>query len=198
MLAAEQDIDLAVAAARDAFDHGPWPKTSPEDRIAVIEKFNSIHRSHATELAGLITAENGAPIWFTGMLQHAVTEQTNAFLRAAKSFTWESRQPSATGGTNLIRRESVGVVAAIIPWSAPQQSALVKMIPALLAGCTVVFKPMPATALDGIALGELFKEAGLPDGALNIVPAEREVSEYLVRHPGIDEISFTGSTRAGQ
>jgi len=198
VLAAELDIDLAVSAARDAFDKGPWPKTSPEDRIAVIENFNRIHSTYTAELAALTTAENGAPIWFTGMLQEALTEQTNAYLRAARTFAWETQRPSATGGTNMIRREAVGVVAAIIPWNAPQQSALVKIIPALLAGCTVVFKPTPATALDGIALGELFRQAGLPEGALNIVPAEREVSAYLVSHPDVDKIAFTGSTRAGR
>ena len=198
VLAERADIDLAVAEARNAFDNGQWPKTSPEERQVIIEKFNEIHSTYAAELAALTTAENGSPIWFTGMLQQALAEQTNAYVRAAKTFEWESSQPSAAGGTNLIRREPIGVVAAIIPWNAPQQSALVKIIPALLAGCTVVFKPTPATALDGIALGELFKQAGLPEGVLSIVPAGREVSEYLVSHPGVDKIAFTGSTYAGQ
>ncbi|WP_158796431.1 aldehyde dehydrogenase [Pedobacter sp. L105] len=198
VLAEQADIDLAVAAARKAFDQGPWPKTTPEERQALITKFNEIHSTHTAELAALTTAENGSPIWFTGMLQQALAEQTNAYLRAAKAFEWESTQPAASGGTNVIRREPVGVVAAIIPWNAPQQSALVKIIPALLAGCTVVFKPTPETSLDGIALGELFKQAGLPDGVLSIVPAGREVSEYLVSHAGVDKIAFTGSTRAGQ
>jgi acyl-CoA reductase-like NAD-dependent aldehyde dehydrogenase len=97
-----------------------------------------------------------------------------------------------------VRREPAGVVAAIIPWNAPQQSALVKLVPALLAGNTVILKPSPETALDGIRLGELFVQAGLPEGVLSVLPADREVSQYLVGHTGVDKIAFTGSTVAGR
>jgi acyl-CoA reductase-like NAD-dependent aldehyde dehydrogenase len=97
-----------------------------------------------------------------------------------------------------VRREPVGVVAAVIPWNAPHQSALVKVIPALLAGCTVILKPSPETALDGLLLGELFTEAGFPEGVVSILPAGRETSEYLISHPGIDKVAFTGSTAAGR
>src|SRR4029077_13043344 len=90
------------------------------------------------------------------------------------------------------------VVAAVIPWNAPQQSALVKLIPALLAGNTAILKPSPETALDGVRLGELLADAGLPDGVISVLPAGRAVSEYLVGHLGVDKVAFTGSTVAGR
>lgn len=198
VLASNEDVDKAVAIARKTFDSGIWSEKTPEERQEVIARFNEIHKEYAQEFGELITAENGSSITFTTMLQQSLVEQTNVYLRAAKDFEWEVNKQTVMGGNVLVRREPVGVVAAIIPWNAPQQSALVKLIPALLAGCTVIFKPTPETALNGIALGELFKEAGLPDGVLSILPADREVSSYLVTKPDIDKIAFTGSTRAGQ
>src|SRR5213078_1462594 len=97
-----------------------------------------------------------------------------------------------------VRREPVGVVAAIIPWNVPLFIAINKLIPALLAGCTVILKPAPETPIDALWLGALFTEAGLPEGVLSVLPADREVSEYLVTHPGIDKVSFTGSVAAGK
>lgn len=197
ILACEADIDNAVNAAEKAFKSGAWPKMKPEERQEIIERFVQLHHEYVNEFACLITKENGSPIWFTAMLQGVMKLQSETYLRAAKNVQWELREPTYSG-ERLIRREAAGVVAAIIPWNVPQQSALVKIIPAMLAGCTVVLKPAPATALDGLALGELFKAAGLPDGVLNIVPADREVGEYLVSHPKVDKITFTGSTAAGK
>jgi aldehyde dehydrogenase (NAD+) len=198
VLASKADIDKAAAIARKTFDSGIWSEKMPEERQAVIKRFNEIHKQYAQEFAELTTKENASSVGFTSLLQQSLEEQTNAYLRAAEKFDWEVEKLGAMNSHLIIRREPVGVVAAIIPWNAPQQSALVKLIPALLAGCTVIFKPTPETALDGIALGELFKEAGLPDGVLSILPADREVSEYLVGKPEVDKIAFTGSTRAGQ
>jgi aldehyde dehydrogenase (NAD+) len=95
-------------------------------------------------------------------------------------------------------REPVGVVAAVIPWNAPQLVTSIKLAPALLAGCTVVLKPAPETPLDAYLLAEMLQQAGVPDGVVNILPADREVSEYLVTHPGVDKVAFTGSTVAGR
>lgn len=198
VLAAKEDVDKAVSIARKTFDSGIWSEKTPQERQSVIRRFNEIHKQYAQEFATLVTKENASSITFTAPLQQSLEEQTNAYLRAAEKFDWEVKKQGAMNSQLLIRREPIGVVAAIIPWNAPQQSALVKIIPALLAGCTVVFKPTPETALDGIALGELFKEAGLPNGTLSILPADREVSEYLVGKPEVDKIAFTGSTRAGQ
>jgi acyl-CoA reductase-like NAD-dependent aldehyde dehydrogenase len=204
------DVDRAVAAAREAFDHGPWPHVAPEERQRIVKRFNELHAARTTELASLITSENGSPIWFTGLAQASLAGLTDAFLTTARDYPWEERLDTSTGPAiiggpagdgdpyTLVRREPVGVVAAIIPWNAPHQSALVKLIPALLAGCTVVLKPSPETAVDGVLLGEIFAEAGFPDGVVSILPADREVSEYLVAHPGVDKIAFTGSTAAGR
>lgn len=171
---------------------------TPGERQAVIARFSELHAARAEELAALVTSENGSAIWFTRWTHTALAEQTSAYLRAAESFGWEERlDPSGASGT-VVRREPVGVVAAVIPWNAPHQSALVKMVPALLAGCTVVLKASPETALDALVLGEIFAEAGFPDGVVSILPADRETSEYLVSHPGIDKIAFTGSTTVGR
>ncbi|MFJ6982974.1 MULTISPECIES: aldehyde dehydrogenase [unclassified Streptomyces] len=192
------DVDAAVAAARRAFDEGPWPRLSPAERRAVVARFDALHAARAEEIAALITAENGTPAWFTRSLQGALAEQTGAYLRASEGFGWEEEVTSPSGARSLVRREPVGVVAAVIPWNAPHQSALVKVVPALLAGCTVVLKPAQETPLDGLLLGELFTEAGFPEGVVSVLPADRETSEYLVAHPGVDKVAFTGSTRAGR
>ncbi|MET9044997.1 aldehyde dehydrogenase [Streptomyces sp. NPDC004362] len=196
--AAPADVDAAVAGARKAFDKGPWPTMRPEERRALVARFDELHAARAGEIAALITAENGTPAWFTQSLQTAVAEQTAAYLRAADRFGWEEETVGPTGAKTMLRREPVGVVAAVIPWNAPHQSALAKMIPALLAGCTVVLKVATETPLDGLMLGELFSEAGFPEGVVSILPADRETSEYLVTHPDVDKIAFTGSTRAGR
>ncbi|GHH73535.1 aldehyde dehydrogenase [Streptomyces sulfonofaciens] len=194
------DVDRAVRAAREAFDNGPWPRMSAAERARVIARFSELHAARADEIADLTTAENGSARWFTGWTTKALSEQTAAFLRAADSFAWEEdiSRATAEGTRTLVRREPVGVVAAVIPWNAPHQSALVKLVPALLAGCTAVLKASPETALSTLLLGELFNEAGLPEGVLSILPADRETSEYLVSHPGVDKIAFTGSTAAGR
>jgi acyl-CoA reductase-like NAD-dependent aldehyde dehydrogenase len=194
--ASPADIDTAVAAARAAFDQGPWPRMTPVERQAVVKRFNALHAARANEIAALITSENGTPNWFTNGLQHSLAEQTNAYVRSAESLQWEETLNDGKGP--IIRRESVGVVAAVIPWNAPNQSALAKLIPALLAGCTVILKASPETSLDALLLGEIFAEAGFPEGVVSIVPAGRETSEYLISHPGVDKIAFTGSTGAGR
>lgn len=192
------DIDLAVSAARQAFDAGPWPRLSPAERQAVLKKFSELHAAAANDIATLISRENGTPISGTIGLQQGIVPQNQAYLEAAAAFPWEERRPAFIKGDSIWRREPLGVVAAIIPWNAPHQSALVKLFPALLAGCSVILKLAPETGLDGHLLGELFNEAGLPEGVLSIVTAERETSEYLVKHPGVDKIAFTGSTGAGK
>ncbi|KIF73322.1 aldehyde dehydrogenase [Streptomyces sp. 150FB] len=196
--AAPADIDLAVAAAREAFDHGPWPLLSPAERQAVIARFDALHAARNDETAALISAENGAPRWFTHWAQTALSEQTGAYLRAAASFGWEEPADPSGASRTLVRREPIGVIAAVIPWNAPHQSALVKIIPALLAGNTVVLKASPENSLSVLLLGEIAAEAGIPEGVLSILPADRETSEYLVSHPGVDKIAFTGSTAAGR
>lgn len=191
---APADIDKAVSAAREAFDHGPWPRMTPEVRQEIVARFTKLRGERAEDAAALISAENGAPLWFTKWGAPALDRQAAAYLDAAKDFGWEETLPSKA----VVRREPIGVVAAVIPWNSPYMAATVKMIPALLAGCTVVLKASPENSLSILRLAESFAAAGFPDGVVSIIPADRETSEHLVAHPGVDKIAFTGSTAAGR
>jgi betaine-aldehyde dehydrogenase len=193
------DIDAAVAAARAAFDSGPWPRMSPAERIAVVEAFSLLYASRLDEMAEIITTEIGAPISFSRLAQApAPWMQIEAFLAIAREYAWEETRPGALGADVLVRREPVGVVAAIPPWNVPQFTTMSKVIPAILAGNTVVVKPAPESPLDCYLMAELLVEAGLPNGVVNIVAGGREVGAHLVAHPGVDKVAFTGSTAAGR
>lgn len=197
-LATKEDMEKAVKVAKETFDSKIWWGKSVEERIEVIKKFQIIHNEYAASFAEMITIENGSSINFNKLLQEQfIPAVINSILDDAKSFDWEISNDNPDGSTILIVREPVGVVAAIIPWNAPQQSAIGKIIPALLAGNSVILKPTPETAIDALALGDLLNEAGLPKGVLSILPANREESAYLTSLPEIDKIAFTGSTGAG-
>ena len=193
------DMDAAVAAAREAFDHGPWPRMSPDERIEVVSRLSALYAAKLDDMATLISTEMGSPISFSKLAQApAPWMQIEAFISIARDFPWEATRSGALGGDVLVRHEPVGVVAAIPPWNVPQFTILSKLIPALLTGCTIVIKPAPETPLDTYLLGELLIEAGVPEGVVSIVAGGREVGEYLVRHPSIDKVAFTGSTAAGR
>ncbi|MET3650274.1 aldehyde dehydrogenase [Phyllobacterium ifriqiyense] len=197
-MATKEDIDLAVASARDAFLNGPWAKATPAERVAVMKRFFDLYEARSEEFALFLSREMGAPLWFTRSVQNMIRDQSNAYFSAAQSYPWIEERTAYPSGKGIWIREPIGVVAAIIPWNAPHQVALAKLYPALIAGCSVVLKLAPETAVDGHFLGELFTEAGLPDGVLSILAADREVSEHLVRHEGVDKIGFTGSTVTGR
>lgn len=196
--ASRADVDRAVAAARTAFDEGPWPRASLEERLAVVTRVKDGIGARHEELARTISAQNGTPYTTSVMMQAlAALMVWDANLAIARDFPHEERRAGALGPL-LVRREPVGVVAAVVPWNVPQFTAAAKLAPALLAGCTAVLKVSPETPLDSYVLAEICRDAGLPDGVLSIVPADREVSEYLVGHPGVDKVSFTGSVAAGK
>ena len=133
------DIDAAVAAARLAFDEGPWPRTSPEERIEVVQNFANLYAGRMEEMGHLITTEMGSPASFSQLAQApAPWMMIEAFLTVARAFPWEETRPGALGTDVIVRREPVGVVAAIPPWNVPQFTTISKVVPALLAGCTVV------------------------------------------------------------
>ena len=193
------DIDAAVAAARQAFDHGPWPRMTPQERIDVVQAFSMLYAGKLAEMADLITLEMGAPTSFSNLAQSpAPWMQIEAFLGIAREYPWEEARAGVLGAPVVVRREPVGVVAAIPPWNVPQFTIMSKVVPAILAGCTVVVKPAPETPLDTYLMAELLQEAGVPAGVVNIVAGGREVGEHLVSHPGIDKVAFTGSTAAGR
>ncbi|ROZ52930.1 aldehyde dehydrogenase [Rhodococcus sp. WS1] len=192
------DIDAAVTAARTALETGPWSRSTVEDRIAVLQRLSSLFERNEDLLATLVTDEMGCPITLSTTLQsRGPRNNIDNYIDVARTYPFTSLTRSSNGNA-LVVREPVGVVAAVIPWNAPQLVATQKIIPALLAGCTVILKPSPETPLDSYLLAEMVAEAGFPDGVVNIVPADRDVSEYLVSHPGVDKVTFTGSTAAGR
>jgi aldehyde dehydrogenase (NAD+) len=195
----EADIDRAVAVARDAFDNGPWPRMTPAERLEILGRFAGIYASRLDEMAEVITTEMGSPISFSKVGQSPPPLLIlNAMLAVGAAYEWEDTRAGVFGGNVIVRREPVGVVGAIAPWNVPQFTAMSKLAPALVAGCTIVLKPSPETPLDGMLMAEMLTEAGVPKGVVSIVPAGREVGEHLVRHPGVDKIAFTGSTAVGR
>lgn len=197
--AGPDDVDHAVGAARQAFDDGPWPRLSPAERAGYMRRLAAalIAREEALDAAWI--AQVGVPV---GMAQGS-TRGTCGLLEyyagLAESYAWEDVRPSNGFMSKIavVVREPVGVVAAIAPWNGPFGSMLIKLAPALAAGCTIVMKPSPETPLEAFLIAEAVEEAGLPPGVVNLLPADREVSERLVRHPGIDKVAFTGSSAAG-
>uniref|UniRef100_A0AAU2VA18 Aldehyde dehydrogenase n=1 Tax=Streptomyces sp. NBC_00003 TaxID=2903608 RepID=A0AAU2VA18_9ACTN len=196
--ASRADVDRAVAAARRAFDEGPWARATPEERIEVVSRIKDAILARHEEIARSISSQNGSPYSWSVLAQALGAMMVwDSAITVARQFSYEERRSGALGPI-LVRREPVGVVAAVVPWNVPQFVAAAKLGPALLTGCSVILKPSPETPLDSYILGEIAAEAGLPEGVLSILPADREVSEYLVGHPGIDKVSFTGSVAAGK
>jgi aldehyde dehydrogenase (NAD+) len=192
------DMDRAVAAAREAFDNGPWPRMDPAERSAAVGRLADIYETRLGDFAEMITQEMGSPITFSRIAQAPQPQMMlSYFADLGKSFTWEDERPGLFGPVT-VRREPVGVVAAIVPWNVPQFTIMTKLPAALVAGCTVVVKPAPETPLDAYLLAELIEQTELPPGVVNIVPAGREVGEHLVSHPQVDKVAFTGSTAAGR
>ena len=198
--AAEADVDAAVAAARRAFDDpGGWSQWEPEARGAAILRLATELEARGQEMAERVSAQNGMPISIATMLEGGfpvIVLRYIAGLLDGASF--EEERPGFLGGTNIVRREPIGVVGAIVPWNYPQTLAAFKYAPALAAGCTVVMKPSPETVLDAFLLAEAVEAAGIPAGVINIVPGGREIGAYLVEHRDVDKVAFTGSTAAGR
>jgi betaine-aldehyde dehydrogenase len=195
----EADMDRAVEAARLAFDEGPWPRMSPAERAAFMRRFGEGLLARSAELAHAWTNEIGA---LHGMAQYgayAGKANLDQYAAMADTFEFEERRtPSMGGGRALLVREPVGVVAGIIPWNAPLNLATIKLAPAMLAGCAFILKSSPETPIEAYIMAEVAEEIGLPPGVFNVVTADRGASEHLVRNPGVDKVTFTGSTAAGR
>ena len=197
--ATEADIDRAVDAAKRArADPSGWSAWSADERALAMEQLAAAIERRGEEMAQLIAREVGTPIEVArGSSAQYAARLLRFFAGVARSLDLESRRPALAGHT-LVRREPVGVVALIVPWNYPVSLACFKLAPALASGSTAVLKPSPETGLDSYLLADAVAEAGFPPGVINIVPAGREVGAYLVAHPGIDKVSFTGSTEAGR
>src|SRR5947209_5657755 len=194
------DIDVAVRSARAAFeDPSGWSSWSTEDRAQALERLAGALGSRGEEIAHRVSLQNGMPISLALQIEAvfpSVLAQYYAGL-IRQTAPQEDRQ-GLLGGTIHVLRKPVGVVGAIVPWNYPQTLAMFKLAPLIAAGCTVVMKPSPETVLDSLLLAEAILEAGLPAGVVNIVPAGREVGAYLVEHPDVDKIAFTGSSASGR
>ncbi|GAB2962289.1 aldehyde dehydrogenase [Amycolatopsis acidiphila] len=198
--ASERDVDRAVAAARVAFDDpGGWSSWPAARRAEAMRRLAAALESRGAEIVERVSGQNGMP--------RVIGEQLEAMFPATllryyadmvENAATEETRPGLFGGNTLVTRTPAGVVGAIIPWNFPQALAGFKLAPALAAGCTVVIKPSPETVLDSYLLAEAIEEAGIPHGVVSIVPGGREIGAYLVAHPQVDKIAFTGSTAAGR
>jgi len=198
-MAGPTDVDRAVAAARAAVDEGPWPRLDPAERIDAVRRLAAAYGERRREMAELITAEMGSPISFSKLAQATLpATMLSAFADVAAAHDWESVRRGYFGQDVTLRKEPVGVVAAVVPWNMPQFSIVVKLAPALLAGCAVVLKPAPETPLDALLLAEMIDGLGLPPGVVSVLPGDGAVGAHLVAHPGVDKVAFTGSTAAGR
>lgn len=197
--ASEADMDAAVAAARAAFDDGPWPRLSPAERAAWLVRFGEALAPRLPEVARAWVDQIGSLAGIAPYVVGAGHFWFGYYANLAAQWPFEEpRSPFDGHGSACVVREPVGVVAAIAPWNNPFGIMTGKLAPALLAGCTVIMKPAPETPLEAYLIAEAAESIGLPPGVVNLVPAEREAADFLVRHPGIDKVSFTGSVAAGR
>ena len=194
----DADMDAAVAAARHAFDHGPWARTGPAQRIAAFRRMIDQLEPRVPEVARAWTAQMGGLASFAGAMHAGSVLALKQIAGFAESFAFVEQRPSMAAACALVVHEPVGVVAAIAPWNAPFGIMANKVAYALLTGCTVIMKPSPETPLEAYLIAEAAEAAGIPPGVINLVPAHRAASDHLVCNPGVDKVSFTGSTLAGQ
>ena len=193
----EADVDLAVAAARHALKNSAWATSTPAERGAALSRFADALEKRGPQLAQAVSMQNGMPITMSEQLESGfVVAMLRYYAGLANNLQTEESRPSPLGSTTLVRRDPIGVVAAIVPWNFPVALAVFKIAPALVAGCTVVVKPSHGTVLDCFVLAAAAEEAGFPPGVINWVPGR--LGSYLVSHPGVDKVAFTGSTAAGR
>jgi len=194
------DIDLAVAAARKAFDSGVWSGMKPYDRQAILLKFADLVEKHHDEIARLDTLDMGAPVTRMQANRRRAVGMIRYYAGLATSLHGETIDNSLPGEfVSYTLKEPVGVVGAIIPWNGPHGATIWKIAPALAAGCTVVLKPAEEAPLSPLWLGEVLMEAGIPPGVVNVVPGYGETAgAALAAHPDVDKVAFTGSSFTGQ
>ncbi|HYA67449.1 MAG TPA: aldehyde dehydrogenase [Acidimicrobiales bacterium] len=193
------DVARAAAAAREAFDQGPWPTLRHAERADYLRQLGKAIADRAESLGQIWPRESGALYSAALAAGQFAALPFDAYAALADTFPFEERaQPTMGGVFGLLVREPVGVVGAIIPWNAPLSLISHKIGPALLAGCTVVLKLSPEAPGEGYLVAEAAQAIGLPPGVLNVITAERDVSELLVRDPNVDKLTFTGSTATGR
>jgi aldehyde dehydrogenase (NAD+) len=194
------DVEVAVTAARKAFDAGPWPQLSPAERAAAMVRLAAALEARAEDTARLVTAEMGMPIRLSRrnnvMIPCGIIRYYAALARDMS--TEEMREAVSFAGRTMVRREPVGVAAVVASWSYPLILAFCQLAPALAAGCTIVLKPAAETSLSGYILAEAFEAADFPPGVFNLVTGTGQVAEMLAAHPGVDIVAVAGPTSAGR
>jgi betaine-aldehyde dehydrogenase len=192
------DIDRAVTAARQALDRGEWAATPPKERAVVIRRLAEALSSRAAEVGPLITAEMGSPASFAMTAQaHGPSVKLTGFAELAERFPFSETRPGLVGPC-VIQKVPVGVAVGIVPWNVPLALACQKLGAALAAGTPIILKPAPEAPANMFLLADALAEVGLPDGIVSILPGGADVGRALVEHPGVDKVSFTGSTTAGR
>jgi aldehyde dehydrogenase (NAD+) len=191
-LGSAKDVDLAVAAARRAFES--FSRTSREERLALLRAIAVAYQKRYQDLAKTISQEMGAPFWLSSAAQAATgLGHLNEAIAVLERYSFEELR-----GTTMIRREPVGVCGFITPWNWPVNQIMCKVAPALAAGCTMVLKPTELAPLNALIVAEILHDAGVPAGVFNLVNGDGPtVGQAIAAHPGVDMVSFTGSTRAG-
>src|ERR1700716_2707798 len=196
--AGRAEVDAAVAAARAALVSPPWRDAAAADRAAALGRLAAALTARKGVLADLTTAEIGSPrSWSTFGQGLTAVGVLRGYASITPHYPFQSTPPSLAGGTVDVRQLPVGVVGAIIPWNTPLFIAALKLGPALAAGCTVVLQPAPDAPLEFGVLMESVEEAGIPDGVINVANGDAATGELLTEHPGVDKVSFTGSTAVG-
>jgi gamma-glutamyl-gamma-aminobutyraldehyde dehydrogenase len=197
--AGERDVNDAVAAARRAFDNGPWPRLHPRERGEILQRFAALVEEHRAELALLISLEMGKPIRAAYEIELRALARTLRYYGELADKEHGEITPTTAGELSLVTREPAGVVAAVVPWNFPLTLAGWKFAPALAAGCTVVLKTAEQSPLSMQRVAALGVEAGLPAGVLNVVNGDGLVTgQALGRHEDVDILTFTGSTAVGR
>ncbi len=192
------DVDKAVAAAADALENGPWSKMTPSERGDILIKMGDELHKRLQLLGETWTGQMGCPIFLASKASAEIPELFHYYGKMAKEYAFVDKRILGNGMEVRVVQQPVGVVAAVTPWNAPAVLLAYKVAGALAAGCTMVAKPSPETPVDAYIIAECAEIAGLPAGVLNILPAGRETGDYLIRHPRIDKVAFTGSTAAGK
>jgi phenylacetaldehyde dehydrogenase len=197
-----EDINRAVAAARAAFETGPWRKLTPSERGRLIWKLADLIEKHGEEFSQLESLDNGKPVTVARVADIPLTVDMFRYMAGWATKIEGNTIPLGMQGDKFFAytlREPVGVVGQIIPWNFPLLMAAWKLAPALATGCCVVLKPAEQTPLTALLLGELVQEAGIPDGVVNVVPGYGETAgAALSAHPDVDKVAFTGSTEVGK